>query len=166
MESKIIDLVSDYETDTFTPVVDTVPKVPTVSAEVQMVSNVVVDLVSTSDKDSVKNEANVPSVVDADSEIDLVSCSEVDSDFLQIKPEERRNKIVVTSTIAADFDINKRQKTNGNKYVRRLRRSKGFLKQIMLELEMEDSEGDKQGDVDVGTLDDEDYDIGPVIQTA
>ena len=164
MESKIIDLVSDNETDTaLTPVVDTVSKVPTQSAEVQ---NVVVDLVSTSDKDSVKNEANVPSVVDADSEIDLVSCSEVDSDFLQIKPEERRNKIEVTSIIAADFVINKRQKTNGNKYVRRLRRSKGFLKQIMLELEMEDSEGDYEGDVDVGPLDDEDYDIGPVIQTA
>jgi len=93
MESKIIDLVSDYETDTFTPVVDTVPKVPTVSVEVQ---NVVVDLVSTSDKDSVKNEANTPSIVDADRKLTWCHVLKLTVTFckLSLKKEETRLKLL------------------------------------------------------------------------
>ena len=126
------------------------------------------DLVS--DGDDVVSVCNkVDSVVadDADAEVDMVSCSEVDSDFLQIKAEERQSNFPVNTIVVPDFNVNKRLKTNGNKHVRMLRRSKVFLKQILLELDDSDEEAeDYEGDVDVGPLDDEDYDIGPVIQTA
>ena len=165
MNPVLIDLVSEDEMQVNTVVQDEA-KVEQESDIV--VSHVLVDLVS--DGDDVVSVCNkVDSVVadDADAEVDMVSCSEVDSDFLQIKAEERQSNFPVNTIVVPDFNVNKRLKTNGNKHVRMLRRSKVFLKQILLELDESDEEAeDYEGDVDVGPLDDEDYDIGPVIQTA
>ena len=165
MNPVLIDLVSEDEMQVNTVVQDEA-KVEQESDIV--VSHVLVDLVS--DGDDVLSVCNkVDSVVadDADAEVDMVSCSEVDSDFLQIKAEERQSNFPVNTIVVPDFNVNKRLKTNGNKHVRMLRRSKVLLKQILLELDDSDEEAeDYEGDVDVGPLDDEDYDIGPVIQTA
>ena len=165
MNPVLIDLVSEDEMQVNTVVQDEA-KVEQESDIV--VSHVLVDLVS--DGDDVVSVCNkVDSVVanDADAEVDMVSCSDIDSDFLQIKAEERQSNFPVNTIVVADFNVNKRLKTNGNKHVRMLRRSKVFLKQILLELDDSDEEAeDYEGDVDVGPLDDEDYDIGPVIQTA
>ena len=162
MNPVLIDLVSEDEM-----------QVNTVKAKVEqesdvVVSHVLVDLVS--DGDDVVSVCNKDDSVvdnDADAEVDMVSCSDIDSDFLQIKAEERQSNFPVNTIVVPDFNVNKRLKTNGNKHVRMLRRSKVLLKQILLELDDSDEVAeDYEGDVDVGTLDDEDYDIGPVIQTA
>ena len=147
----IFDLVSDAEPDTASnPVVADTVSIP---------------VIDTSD------EVHSVGSCNGDSEVDLRSDSEVDSDFLAIKPEEKMKWKRIVEEEPEVMHANKCFKTSANKYIRNLRKSKVLLKQILLELE--DSEGvpeDKgeayEGDVDVGDLDNGDYDIGPVIQTA
>ena len=148
----IIDLVSDAEMDT-------------ASIPVVLSNPVSIPVIDTSD------EVHSISSCNGDSEVDLRSDSEVDSDFLAIKPEEKTKWKRIVEEKPEVIHSNKCRKTSANKYVRDLRKSKLLLKQILLELEdseeVPEDEGEAyEGDVDVGDLDHGDYDIGPVIQTA
>ena len=157
----IIDLVSDAEMDTASnPVV-----ADTVSTPVVLSNPVSIPVIDTSD------EVHTIGSCNGDSEVDLRSDSEVDSDFLAIKPEEKSKWKRIVEEEPEVIHSYKCLKTSANKYVRNLRRSKLLLKQILLELEdseeVPEDEGEAyEGDVDVGDLDHGDYDIGPVVQTA
>ena len=160
MEPVIVDLVSEDEIKTVSnPVVAEVPVV-------NVVSTVVIDVVDTSDRDLVLSQEDT---FNGDTEFNSeVSNSEMDSDFFGIKPEDKQK---LKRTVEEPCNINaiKYGKTSANDYVRKQRKSKVLLQRILYELDDSSEEAwseEYDGDVDVGDLDLQDYDIGPVIQTA
>ena len=160
MNPVLIDLVSEDEMQ-----VNTVPVVAEVPVE-HVVSTVVIDVVDTSDRESVVTQEqtlNGETVYNSE-----VSNSDMDSDFFGIKTEDKKKwkRTVEEPRMTSAL---KYGKTSANDYVRKQRKSKGLLQRIFHELDDSSEEAwseEYDGDVDVGDLDLQDYDIGPVIQTA
>ena len=158
MEPVIVDLVSEDKIKTVSnPVVAEV-------AVANMVPNVVFDVVDTSDQESVLSDEDNSN---GDTEFKGAADSniEMNSEFFGIKPEDRHN----SKRLTEEPRNNEYGKTLANEYVRKQKKSKLLLKQILFGLDdfealAEELGEDYDGDVDVGTVDDEDYDIGPVIQ--
>ena len=165
MKRVIVDLVSEDDIKTVpNPVVAEVSVANMVS---NVVPNIVVDVLDTSDQESVLSDEDNSN---GDTEFKGADDSniEMDSEFFGIKPEDRHNSKRMVEE-PRNMNTNEYGKTSANEYVRKQKKSKLFLKQILFELDdfealAEELGEDYDGDVDVGTLDDEDYNIGPVIQ--